>query len=209
MDENRKHDNPKAKDRSTLFHHLKGLVLVMARTTKKSLIVHGGLGARKMQTVTETLKEEGLVQNKDWFVIEGKVTPFLLYQILFKHRKGDILVFDHVDSIWNHQKAVWMIKYALDDYDDGLLRSNYDKCIVRWDSTRTRDVFGMTQENKETYNDKVDQKKRESSNDRKTVKLPSEFIFRGKAIFISNLPRSKFAPEILEISSVIDMTPNS
>lgn len=208
MDKNPIKDHPEAIDQNSSIHILKRLVQVMARTTEKSLIAHGGPGTGKTRTVAETLREEGLVQDKDWFVIEGRVTPFMLYQILFQHRKGDILVFKETDSIWNNRKAVWMLKYALDDYDDGLLRSNYDKCIVRWDSARTRDVFLMTQEDKEKYNEKVDEKIRESSNDRRTVKLPSEFIFRGKAIFISNLERRKFPPEILEISSKIGLTPD-
>ncbi|MCY3823279.1 MAG: hypothetical protein OXG62_05365 [Nitrospinae bacterium] len=208
MNKNPEKDHPEATDQNSPIHLLKRLVQAMAKTTIKSLIVYGGPGTGKTRTVAETLREEGLVQNEGWFVIRGGVTPFAIYQILFKHRKGDILVFKDIDSIWNNRKAVSMLKYALDDYDDGLLRSNYDKCIVRWDSTRTRDVFSMTQEGKEKYNEEVDEKIRESSNDRRTVKLPSEFIFRGKAIFISNLPRRKFPPEILEISSKIGLTPD-
>lgn len=208
MDKNPIKDHPEATEQNSSIHILKRLVQVMARTTIKSLIVHGGPRTGKTRTVTETLREEGLVQNEDWFVIRGAVSPFAIYRILFKHRKGGILVFKDTDSIWNNRKAVSMLKYALDDYDDGLLRSNYDKCIVRWDSTRTRDVFLMTQEGKEKYNEKVDEKIRESSNDGRTVKLPSEFIYRGKAIFISNLPRRKFPPEILEISSKIGLTPD-
>ena len=130
------------------FGRLKDLVRVMARAIFKSLIVHGGAGAETMDIVAGTLTEEGLVQNKDWFVIEGKVTPFVLYQILFKHRKGDILVFDHVDSIWNHQVVVDMLKSALD---------SYDVCTVGWLSQRTLNVFRMNGEEKEAYNDKVDQ----------------------------------------------------
>ncbi len=208
MDKNSNQGTPNPKDQSNLFHILKRLVQAMTKTTKKSLIVYGDPGIGKTNTVTETLKGEGLVQDKDWFVIEGRVTPFMLYQILFQHRKGDILVFRETDSIWNNHKAVWMLKYALDNYDDGLLRSNDEKCFVTWDSTRTRDVFLMSNEEKEAYNDKVDKTLLESSTGRRAKKLPSKFIFRGKAIFISNLERRKFPPEILEISSAIGLTPD-
>ncbi len=208
MDKNSGQDHPDAINQNSLIDILKRLVRVMARTTKKSLIVYGGPGTGKTHTVAETLREEGLVQNEDWFVIRGRVTSFALYHFLFKHRKGDLLVFKDTDSIWKNRKAVWMLKYALDDYDDSLLRKNYDKCIVRWDSTRTRDVSRISEEDKEAYNDKVDQKILESRSNAQGIKLPSEFIFRGKAIFISNLPRRKFPPEILEISSVIGLTPD-
>lgn len=63
----------------------------------------------------------------------------------------------------------------------------------------------MSREAKEAYNDKVDQEMQESLNDRK-VKLPSEFSYRGKAIFISNLPKERFAPEIRARSLIFDMT---
>ena len=96
MDKNSEQDN---------FRRLKDLVRVIARTIIKALIVHGGAGTEALDTVAETLNEEGLVQNKDWFVIEGKVTSFVLYQILFKHRKGELLVFKDTDSIWNNQKT--------------------------------------------------------------------------------------------------------
>ena len=182
------------------FGRLKDLVRVMARAIFTSLIVHGGAGAETMDIVAGTLTEEGLVQNKDWFVIEGKVTPFVLYQILFKHRKGDILVFDHVDSIWNHQVVVDMLKSALD---------SYDVCTVGWLSQRTLNVFRMNGEEKEAYNDKVDQEIRESSNGRIGIKFPSQFIYEGRTIFMSNLPREKFPDTIRSRSLGIDMTRNN
>ncbi len=199
MEKNPNQVTPNSKDRSTLIHYLKRLVQVIAKTKIKSLIVLGGASAEAMETVSETLTEVGRVQNTDWFVIEGKVTPFMLYQILFKHRKGHVVVFDHVESIWNHQRVVDMLKPALDAYDER---------TVGWLSQRTRDVFEMSREDKEAYNDKVDQELRESSDGRIGVKFPSEFIFGGKTIFISNLPREKFSDTIRIRSLGIDMTRN-
>ena len=188
MDDNSKRDN---------LRRLKDLVRVMVNAKFKSLIVFGGAGTEAMDTVAETLKEEGRVKNKDWFLIESKVTPFGLYQILFKHRKGHIVVFDHVESIWNHQVVVDMLKPALDAYNE------YE---VGWLSNRTRNVSMMSREDKEAYNDEVDQEIRESPNGRIGIKFPSEFFFGGRAIFMSNLSKEQFPDTILSRSLGIDMS---
>lgn len=176
---------------------LKAKIRAMEKANFKSLIVFGGAGTEAMDTVAETLKEEGRVKNKNWFLIEGKVTPFGLYQILFKHRKGHVVVFEDVDSIWAHQRVVDMLKSTLDSHDE---------LTTGWLSQRTRDVSMMSREEKEAYNEKVDQEIRESSDGRIGIKVPSEFFFGGRAIFMSNLPIEKF-PDTIKIRSLgIDMT---
>lgn len=176
---------------------LKAKVRAMERANFKSLIVFGCVVAEAMNAISETLREEGRVLNKNWFVIEDRVTPFMLYQVLFKHRKGDILVFEDVDSIWAHQRVVDMLKSTLDSHDER---------TTGWLSQRTRNVSMMSQEDKEAYNDKIDQEIRESPDGRIGIKFPSEFFFGGRAIFMSNLPIEKF-PDTIKIRSLgIDMT---
>ena len=188
MDKNSERDN---------FSRLKARVHAMEKANFKSLIVFGGPIAEAMYAIAETLREEGRVLEKDWFVIKGKVTPFDLYQILFKHRKGDIVVFEDVDSIWAHQRVVDMLKSALDSHNE---------FTTGWLSQRTRNVSMMSPDEKERYNDRVDQEILESSDGKIGIKFPSEFFFGGKVIFMSKLPIEKF-PDTIKIRSLgIDMT---
>lgn len=184
------------KDPDSLFGIMKNLVQVVCRRNRNALIIYGGPGIGKTWVVTDTIKSEGLAKNKDWFTIKGKITTSALYQTLFMHRKGSLLVFDDTDSIWGDQEAANILKAALDSYDER---------VISWVSPRTVNVSKMTDSQKEEYNDTIDKKMEENPDDPK-IRLPSEFIFNGRIIFISNLAYDKFDTAVLNRSAKIDMT---
>lgn len=193
-------ENPDVKkemeDPDTKFGLMKGLVQIVSRAARNSLIIYGGPGIGKTFVVTQTIKSEGLVKNKDWFMIKGKITTSALYQTLFMHRKGKLLVFDDTDSVWGDAEAANLLKAALDSYDER---------TISWVSPRTVNVSKMSDEAKEEYNDSIDAKMEENPEDSK-IKLPSEFNFEGRIIFISNLTVDKFDTAVLNRSAKIDMT---
>ena len=184
------------KNPASLFHHMETLVRVVARGKKKALVIIGGPGTGKSFGVFKTLEEEGHQKNKDWFLIKGKITTAALYQTLFMHREGGILVFDDADSVWNDQEAANILKAALDSYD---VRE------ISWISGRTVNVSKMSHEDRLQYNEMTDKMIDEDPGNPK-IKYPSTFEYKGRIIFISNLPIEKMDDAVLNRSAKIDMT---
>ena len=182
-------------DPDTLFGKMRDLTKVVSRGFRNSLIIYGGPGTGKTFVVTQTIKDEGLKKNQDWFLIKGKITTSSLYQTLFIHRKGSLLLFDDTDSVWGDSDSANILKAALDSYDER---------TISWVSPRTTNVSLMTDDAKEEYNDTIDVKLQ--SDPEAKIKLPSEFNYEGKIIFISNLPYEKFDDAVLTRSAKIDMT---
>lgn len=183
------------KDPDSLFGIMRNLTQVVARGARNSLIVYGGPGTGKTHTILKTVQEEGLQKNKDWFIVKGKVTTSALYQTLFMHRKNGLLIFDDADSMWGDAEATNILKAALDSYEDR---------TISWLSPRTTNVSLMSDDEKEDLNDKIDD--RLVNDPEGKTKLPSEFNFNGRIIFISNLPYEKFDTAVLNRSAKIDMT---
>lgn len=184
-----------SKDANTLFGHMKSLVQVIARGKRNSLVITGGAGIGKSYTVFETMKEEGLQKNSDWFLVKGKVTTAALYQMLYMHRAGTVLVFDDADSVWGDQDAANILKAALDSYDERW---------VSWQTTKTVNISKLAPSDKEEFYDNLDRQLEEDPGNPK-IKFPSEFEYKGRIIFISNLPQSKLDAAVLNRSTKIDM----
>lgn len=193
-------DNPdvktEMKDPDSLFGIMSDLTKLVCRGSRNSLVIYGGPGIGKTYVVTQTIKDEGLVKNEDWFVVKGKITTTALYQTLFMHREHGLLVFDDTDSVWGDQEAANVLKAALDSYDER---------TISWLSARTVNVSKMKDHEREEYNAQIDAKIEADPGDPK-IKLPSEFNYNGRIIFISNLAYEKFDSAVLTRSAKIDMT---
>lgn len=179
----------------SLFGRMANLVRVICRGTRNALVIYGGPGIGKTWVVTNTIKEEGLSKGKDWYVVKGKITTTTLYQTLFMHRKGGLLVFDDTDSLWSDKDAANILKAALDSYEER---------TISWMSNRTINVSKMSEEDREELNDTIDD--RMENDPEGNTKLPSEFNYDGRIIFISNLTKDKFDEAVLNRSAKIDMT---
>ncbi|MFA7407845.1 MAG: hypothetical protein WCY93_08545 [Anaerolineaceae bacterium] len=184
------------KNPESLFGILKSLVKLVSRGSRNSLVVIGGARTGKSHIVVETLKEEGLAKNRDWYIVKGKITTSALYQTLFLHRKGGILVFDDADSMWGDSEASNILKAALDSYDTR---------TISWISPRTINVSRMPDAEKEQLNDNIDDRLLTNTEDPK-IRMPSEFNYEGRIIFISNLSIDKMDSAVLNRSAKIDMT---
>lgn len=200
------------KDPKTLFGSLAALTKLVVKNINKSLLIYGGPGTGKTHTVTEVIKEGGLVKNKDWFHIKGKVTTKSLYQTLFMHREKALIVFDDADSVFANEDSANILKAALDSYDER---------VISWISPQTQNVSRFTDSMKRELNKELDKRLAESPLDddeideetgkpikKKPLKFPSEFKYDGRIIFISNLPENKLDSAVLSRSFKIDMTLN-
>jgi hypothetical protein len=177
-----------------LFQDLEDLVSIVATGQRPSLCVVGGPGIGKTHTVMDVIKGCGLKERSDFVVAKGKVTPAALYRTLFLNR-DKLIIFDDTDSIWKDGDAVNILKAALDSYD---VRK------VTWFSAQTTNLSSFSKEEARNFINKVHAEL--SENPDAQVKLPAEFDFTGRVIFISNLPKNKLDSAVISRSLTIDMT---
>lgn len=184
------------KDPTTLFGHMASLVSVLARGKIKALLIYGGPGIGKTYVVNQTLEKEGLTKGNGYVVIKGRVTTATLYQILYLHREGGIVMFDDADSIWKDHEAANILKAALDSYDER---------VISWYSGRTVNISKMPKDAREDFYTELDRRIEDDPADPK-IKYPSEFEYKGRICFISNLSVHQFDDAVLNRSVKIDMT---
>lgn len=163
-----------------LFQDLEDLLDLVIKGIQPSILITGMAGIGKSKTVENKLKEHGKTKNKDWVLIKGTASAFGLYTALFLHRKK-IVVFDDTDSIFKDEKAVNLLKAALDSNDERELS---------WFSKSTIDK----------HPDEI------TDEDIAQGKFPNQFVFEGQIIFISNLHQSKIDAAVRSRSFTIDIT---
>lgn len=200
-------------DPKTIHKELKDLIGMVIDGTQPSLVVSGGAGQGKTHTVKQLIKERGYSRGEDWELVKGQSTPFGLYSTLFLNKKS-LIVFDDTDSIWKDQVAVNILKAALDSSDER---------DISWNSTRTYDpkLFGIrTYEQQlavyrggagnETgdIDPELEDMEDEGMDIPKSIKgkLPNNFVFEGRVIFITNMHKSKLDDAVKNRSFVIDLT---
>lgn len=177
-----------------LFEDLVDLVNIVAKGQRPSLMIVGGPGIGKTFTVLQTVKQAGLKEYSDYVLVKGKVTPAALYRTLFlNHDK--LIVFDDSDSVFDDSDAVNILKAALDSYEHR---------IVSWLSNQTVNISLLPKSEHRDFILNVREKLYEDPEAK--LKLPSEFSFTGRVIFISNRSKNKLDTAIISRSLTIDMT---
>lgn len=200
-------------DQKTLFGNLASLVKIAATSPAgRSLLIFGGAGIGKSETVKITLKQSGFTENKDFFIFKGRVTSSSLYQTLYMLRDEKIAVFDDCDEVLKDGNAINLLKAAL---DSGKTRS------ISWVTNRTQNVTNMSPEERKNYEMRVDEylkngaimdddddeeDGRSKKKKDKKLKIPAQFDYNGRIIFISNLPAEKMDSAIMSRGAKIDMT---
>lgn len=180
-----------------LFDDLARLVKIICKGSRPALIVHGGPGTGKTKTILDTVAEYGLSKGRDYVVVKGKAAPLALYSTLFMNSEK-LIIFDDTDSVWGNTDAVNILKAAL---DSSPVRN------VSWVSSVTQNTTRMTPEEKADFEQSVFTALDEDPAAK--VKLPSDFDFKGKIIFISNLPKSDLDSAVINRSLSIDMSLSS
>jgi hypothetical protein len=158
------------------FYAIEEHTYTVAKGEANSLLISGLGGLGKTFEVEKTLKEMGLVEDKDFEKVSGSITVPALYAKLYKNRNG-LLLFDDCDSFWFDKEAANYLKAALDTKDVRVItRSN----------KLSLDTTGMTDLEIEELVDA-------HGGDR----MPEKIRFTGQIIFISNLPKSQFDEAVL------------
>jgi hypothetical protein len=177
-----------------LFDDLSRLVRMVCKGARPSLVVIGGPGTGKTKTIMDEVDAAGLSKGREWVMVKGKASPLALYSTIFMN-KNKLIIFDDTDSIWQNEDSVNILKAAL---DSSPVR------VVSWVSSVTQNVTHMTDEEKAEYEDGI--RDELIVDPAAKVKLPSEFDFTGKVIFISNKPKKSLDSAVLNRSMFIDMT---
>lgn len=134
-----------------------------------SMFVAGKGGIGKTYNIEKTLAEAGLKDNEGYFKVTGTASPVAIYRTLYDNRNG-IVLFDDCDGALGDQDARNIIKAATDTKK--VRKLSYMK-KASW--LYNPDQEGEMEDDGENY--------------------PSYFDFKGKVIFISNLPMNKLDPD--------------
>jgi hypothetical protein len=118
-----------------------------------------------------------------YYIAQGTCTTAALYELLFVHRRR-LLVFDDFDSVLRDDDCVNLLKAALDTYP---IRE-----VSKWSRGNTFDSFGMS--------DAAMQERYDTDG-----KLPNQFKFTGRIIFVSNIHEDKFDKALISRSLHVEV----
>ncbi len=196
-------------------------------SNRKSLIVTGDPGNGKSYGIEQVIAESGLVQGKDYVYIKGGITTASAYEVLLAQTNG-LIIFDDCDSLMTGTESVNMMKTALDSRDvrevsrinknsiDTLNMTVEERDKICQPMSRilrgvaTNDDIRMF-ENKiklpkskpnemDIFNTKPDSQKLDLIREYIKNHMPSVINFRGRVIFISNIPQERWDTAILSRS---------
>jgi hypothetical protein len=166
------------------------IVAAMAKGKARSLLIAGRAGTGKTFTVENTLNNQGMVEDIDYFVMKGSTSVLEVFKKLYQFN-GKILVFDDADTIFETPEGRNILKAALDTKP--VRRISYMKNIkFLYDPKEVEN-------NPELEMDYIDQ-----------GLVPKYFDFTGRIIFISNMKQDKIDPDgaLRSRSMVVNLDPD-
>lgn len=152
------------------------------------VIVCGPGGFGKSHNVEAGLQEAGLVEGKDWVKYRVRMTTPQIYMSLMENY-DKIIIFDDCDEVLLNKTSSDLFKSALE---------TGEKRTISWNKTDTLNTAGLP--NSFIINLVKNDKKH---------RLPSQFVFTGKIIFITNLPIRKIEEALVTRCETIDVTMRS
>lgn len=164
-----------------VFESIKLYTAQVAFGVSNSLVISGLAGLGKTFDVEYTLNEMRI----DYIPVSGDITTSGLFEILFKNR-DKLILFDDTDSVFDSKESINLLKAVLDTKPkrkvSRILKTHFDS-------------FGMS--------DNEIQKIYEETN-----KLPKQFEFIGRIIFITNVPGDEIDPALISRSLFVDINPD-
>lgn len=148
---------------------MKALIKLVIKGASNACFIAGRGGIGKTHTVEETLHELGLHDGSGYFKNTGSSSAAGLYGLMFKY-KDAVLLFDDSDGSLADQDSRNLFKSATDTKKER-------KLVWNKVSSRLKDPDDITED------------------DLANGILPTNFVFTGKVIFISNLPINKLDPD--------------
>lgn len=133
-----------------------------------------GVAHHNTYTLEKVLHAAGKTDGNGYFKISGSGSPIGLYKALYQNRNGIVLA-DDCDTLLDQQEARNLIKAATD-------------------TKKERKLNWMKKGGKEFY-DPSNESDGDEDGEGDDEKFPTNFIFTGKFIMISNLPLNKLDPD--------------
>lgn len=153
------------------LEHMSSLVDALVNGSFNALFITGKGGTGKTQTVEDVLAKAGLKDGQGYFKNTGTASAAGIYLLMYHHR-NDIIVFDDSDGALGDQDARNLIKAATD--------TKASRKLV-WNK-KAPFIFDPEQTHPAVYKNDL-------------TMAPKYFNFKGKIIFISNLPLDKLDPD--------------
>lgn len=107
------YENYKYGDKDTIFEDFRRYVRMVIKGVQPAFLCTGMPGVGKDFITKQELTKAGLVADKDWFKMTGKISAPSLFLLLYKYN-GKMLVFSDCDSIFDKEDAVNVLKGALE-----------------------------------------------------------------------------------------------
>jgi hypothetical protein len=83
--------------------------------THKNAILQGPPGLGKSYVVAQALTRAGKTEGEDYKIVKGHLTPLQLFTVLYLYRrKGQIVVLDDCDDVFQHETGLSFVKAATD-----------------------------------------------------------------------------------------------
>lgn len=164
-----------------VFESIKLYTAQVAFGVSNSLVISGLPGLGKTFDVEDTLNQMRI----DYIPVSGDITTSGLYEILFKNR-DKLILFDDMDSVFDNKESINLLKAVLDTKSkrkvSRILKTHFDS-------------FGMSDEEIQKIYVETD-------------KLPKQFEFTGRIIFITNVPGDELDSALISRSLFVDVNPN-
>lgn len=161
-------------DPETRFEDMRRYIGGVLKGIRPLALLCGAPGVGKTFRVMRDIKSMGKEMGRDYVLCKGKVTAPQLYKSFFMaQEKGQFVVFDDCDSIFDDANTINILKAAFDSGEE------------RWISWRTSTGVEMDDSDPDEY--MIIQKYGLEQNRNGKYKLPSIFEFKGGGIIITNL----------------------
>lgn len=154
-----------------VLEHLEGLVTGVIKGAFNSLFVAGKGGVGKTNVVEKVLAKHGLTDGNGYFLNTGTASAAGVYALLY-HNRNNIILFDDCDGALNDTDARNIIKAATDT-------KKIRKLV--WNK-KSSFIFDPDEEDADAHEEDPNM-------------APKFFDFKGRIIFISNLPLNKLDPD--------------
>ena len=182
----------KVADPAVVYKHLEAYTKSVADGATTALLVTGKGGTGKSYTIDKVL--EANVPG-EWFKMKGKASARGMYVYLYNHY-DKICVFDDCDSVFGNADGINILKGALDTSDNRVIGwLNSDSACVNTEGLTHEEIEMELAEYANSHGGKQG--------------FPSEFVFEGQVIFISNLTLEQIRKKdsaLLTRCQVIDVT---
>jgi hypothetical protein len=166
-----------------------------------SLVITGMSGVGKTHDTEQAL----INTNKDYESVSGGISTPGLFELLFT-RNGEIILFDDCDSVFDNQDSINILKAALDSKKirkiSRSLKTHFDTKGMSQEDILANHLGDYTKMSKSEISENPNEVARPHLfNISNKGKLPKNFIYTGRIIFISNYKKEDIDPTLVTRAS--------